>query len=310
MSVNVDTTPPTELRRAIAAGSARNRYEMFIFLVPAVIPVLVFSVIPLLQGIYLGFTNAEAGFDVQVLFNGVENYQRLLRNQLFWQSFQIGLVWAVTTTALQYVLGLGLALLLNERLRFRGAARILALVPWAMPSVIVAIMWRLVYLPDAGILNEFLQSVHLQGTAVNWLGDFSSAFPAVIVVGVWAGMAPTTVALLGGLQGIAGDMYEAAAVDGASSWQRFRSITLPQLAPVSEAIVSLSFIWNFNSFGLVYVLTAGGPGGQTMLPALFAYNEAFKYGHFGYAAAMGNVMVLAVLAVLFAYTRLQRRSRS
>ncbi len=286
----------------------RERRDMFLLLVPALVPVLLFSVLPLLQGAYLGFTNAEAGFNVQVVFNGLDNYGRLLRNALFWQSFQIGIVWAVSTTALQYLLGLGLALLLNERLRLRGLARALALVPWAMPSVIVAIMWRLVYLPDAGILNGALQAMHVQRSPVNWLGDFSSAFPAVIVVGVWAGMAPTTVALLGGLQGISADLYEAAAVDGAAVWQRFAHITWPQLRAVTEAIVSLDFIWNFNSFGLVYVLTGGGPGGQTMLPALFAYNEAFRYGHFGYAAAMGNVMVLLVVGLLLTFLRYQRRS--
>lgn len=297
-------------RRRRSPRQQRAQQETFLLLIPALVPVLLFSVIPLLEGIVTGFTDSEAGLNVQVIFNGLDNYRRLLHNLLFWQSFEIGIVWAVVTTLLQYALGLGLALLLNERLHLRGLARILALVPWAMPSVVVAIMWRLVYLPDSGILNGVLQSFHLQRTPINWLGDFSTAFPAVIVVGVWAGMAPTTIALLGGLQGMAGDVYEAAAVDGAAQWQRFVHITWPLLRPVSEAIVSLDFIWNFNSFGLVYVLTGGGPGGQTMLPALFAYNEAFKYGHFGYAAAMGNVMVLAVVGILALYLRYQRRERS
>ena len=308
--MNVATVDSTRRTRDFMPRIDRDQREAFLLLIPALIPVLVFSVFPLLQGIYLGFTNAEAGFEVQVVFNKLDNYRRLLHNTLFWQSFEIGIVWAVATTALQYVLGLGLALLLNERLRLRGVARMLALVPWAMPSVIVAIMWRLVYLPDAGILNGVLQTLHLQRTPINWLGDFSSALPAVIVVGVWAGLAPTTIALLGGLQGIAADLHEAAAVDGATSAQRFQHITWPQLRSVTEAIVSLDFIWNFNSFGLVYVLTAGGPGGQTMLPALFAYNEAFKFGHFGYAAAMGNVMVLVVVGLLAVYMRYQRRSQA
>lgn len=308
--MSIATVDAARSSRRSGPRPSRDQREVFLLLVPALIPVLIFSVLPLLQGIYLGFTNAEAGFNVEVIFNGLDNYRRLLHNTLFWQSFQIGIFWAVATTVLQYGLGLGLALLLNERLHLRGAARMLALVPWAMPSVIVAIMWRLVYLPDAGILNGVLQFLHLESAPINWLGDFSSALPAVIVVGVWAGMAPTTVAVLGGLQGIAGDMYEAAAVDGASARQRFAHITWPQLRPVTEAIISLDFIWNFNSFGLVYVLTAGGPGGQTMLPALFAYNEAFKYGHFGYAAAMGNVMVLVVVGLLAVYMRYQRRHQA
>jgi len=278
-----------------------------LFLLPAVIPVVVFSVLPLAEGIYLGFTGAKAGFEVDLSPNFLDNYVRLLSNDLFWQSFQIGIIWTVTTTFLQYVLGLGLALLLEQRLRFLWLVRTLALVPWATPPVIVAIMWRLVYQPDIGLLNQTLRAAGVPIGELNWLADFSTAFPAVIVVGAWAGMAQTTVALTAGLKGVPIEQHEAAASDGATAWQRFRHITWPHLRPVTDAIVSLNFIWNFNSFGLVYVLTEGGPGGKTMVPALFAYNEGFKYGHFGYAAAMGNVMVIVVLAFLYVYLRRGRR---
>jgi multiple sugar transport system permease protein len=278
-----------------------------LFLLPAVIPVVIFSVLPLAEGIYLGFTGAKAGFEVDLSPNVLDNYVRLLSNDLFWQSFQIGIIWTVTTTFLQYVLGLGLALLLEQRLRFLWLVRTLALVPWATPPVIVAIMWRLVYQPDIGLLNQTLRAAGVPIGELNWLADFSTAFPAVIVVGAWAGMAQTTVALTAGLKGVPVEQHEAAASDGATAWQRFRHITWPHLRPVTDAIVSLNFIWNFNSFGLVYVLTEGGPGGKTMVPALFAYNEGFKYGHFGYAAAMGNVMVIVVLAFLYLYLRRGRR---
>lgn len=129
----------------------------------------------------------------------------------------------------------------------------------------------------------------------------------MIIVGVWAGMPQTTVVLLAGLQGVARELHEAAAVDGASAWHRFRHVTLPALTPVIVAITSLDFIWNFNSFGLVYVLTAGGPGGKTMLPMLFAYEEAFRYGNYGYAAALGNVMVVIIVALLAVYLRRRMR---
>jgi multiple sugar transport system permease protein len=277
------------------------------FLLPALVPVVLFSVVPLVEGIYLGFTDAKAGLNVDLAPTFLDNYVRLLSNDLFWQSFQIGIIWAFTTTFLQYILGLGLGILLEQRLHFLWLARTLALVPWAIPPVIVAIMWRLVYQPDIGLLNQALRGAGIPVGELNWLADFNTAFPAVIVVGAWAGMAQTTVALTAGLKGIPVELYEAAASDGATTWQRFRHITWPQLRPVTDAIVSLNFIWNFNSFGLVYVLTEGGPGGKTMVPALFAYNEGFKYGHFGYAAAMGNVMVIVVLALLYVYLRQGRR---
>ncbi|MFI9644034.1 carbohydrate ABC transporter permease [Micromonospora sp. NPDC051925] len=284
-----------------------DKLTIYLLLLPSLLPIMVLSVFPLVRGMYLGFTDARAGRNTDISFTGLDNYRELLGDELFWNSFQVGLIWAVGVTVLQFVLALGLALLLNQRLRFRGVARVLAVVPWAMPPVVVGILWKLVYHPDAGLLNEFFYRIGAEGLRTNWLGDFSTALPAVIVVGVWAGMPQTTVVLLAGLQGVPPELHEAAAVDGASSWHRFRTVTLPALAPVIVAITSLDFIWNFNSFGLVYVLTAGGPGGKTMLPMLFAYEEAFRYGNYGYAAALGNVMVVIIVALLAVYLRRRLR---
>ncbi|GIF73936.1 carbohydrate ABC transporter permease [Asanoa siamensis] len=286
---------------------SRDRTTIYLLLLPSLLPVLLLSVFPLLRGIYLGFTDARAGRNVEANFTGLDNYKELLTDELFWNSFKIGLLWAFGVTVLQFVLALGLALLLNQQLRFRGVARVLAVVPWAMPPVVVGILWKLVYHPDAGLLNEFFHRIGADGLRTNWLGDFSTALPAVIIVGVWAGMPQTTVVLLAGLQGVARELHEAAAVDGASTWHRFRHVTLPAIMPVVVAITSLDFIWNFNSFGLVYVLTAGGPGGKTMLPMLFAYEEAFRYGNYGYAAALGNVMVVIIVALLAVYLRRRLR---
>ncbi|MFK0280984.1 carbohydrate ABC transporter permease [Streptomyces sp. NPDC090499] len=265
---------------------------------PAVIPILVLSVGPLLYGILLAFTDAQSGRTAATRWTGGLNFRDLLHDTLFWESFRIGLVWAVGVTVPQFLLALGLALLLNQELRLRRLARALAIVPWAMPEVVVGIIWRLVYNPDAGVLNETLHDLGL-GDGRDWLSGLGTALPAVIVVGVWAGMPQTTVALLAGLQNTPRELHEAAAVDGAGAWRRFRTVTWPALRPIALAVTALNLIWNFNSFALVYVLTNGGPGGKTRLPMLFAYEEAFRYGQFGYAAAMGCVMV-AVIAVLLA----------
>jgi multiple sugar transport system permease protein len=283
------------------AGAGVTATEATLLLIPALLPILVLSVAPLARGIYLGFTDSRAGFGVPTHFIGLDNFRTLLHDQLFLDSFKIGLIWAGSVTAIQFVLALGLSLLLTQPLRLRWLARALALVPWAMPSVVVGIMWKLVFQPQAGVLNELLRRGHLPGSEIDWLANFSWALPAIILVGVWAGMPQTTVALLAGLQGIREDLHEAAAVDGATTFQRFRTITLPQLRPVIIAITSLDFIWNFNSFGLVYVLTEGGPAGKTQLPMLFAYNQAFKYGAFGYASALGNAMVVVIAVVLAFY---------
>ena len=299
-------TPPTQRR---PRRPSQNRDAIFLFL-PALLPVLLLSVYPLLRGIALGFTDARAGLNVDTNFVGFENFSRLLGNDLFWASFKIGLIWTVSVTLLQFLAALGLALLLNADLKLRGIARTLALIPWAMPPVVVAIMWRLLLHPTNGPVNSVLQKLHLIDDPVNWLGSFSTALPAVIVVGIWVGMPQTTVTLLAGLQSIDRTLYEAAAVDGAGAWRQFLNVTLPQLRTVIVAITSLDMIWNFNSFGLVYVLTAGGPGGKTMLPMLFAYNEAFRYGNFGRAAAMGDVMVVIIIVFLAFYLRSRLRSQA
>ncbi|MFE5136611.1 carbohydrate ABC transporter permease [Streptomyces fagopyri] len=281
-------------------GGARRPpdHGAWFLVLPALIPILVLSVGPLLYGIALAFTDSQSGRTAPTRWIGGLNFQDLLHDTLFWDSFRIGLLWAVGVTVPQFLLALGLALLLHQELRFRWLARALAIVPWAMPEVVVGIIWRLVYNPDAGVLNETLHDLGL-GDGHDWLSGLGTALPAVIVVGVWAGMPQTTVALLAGLQNTPRELHEAAAMDGAGAWRRFLTVTWPALRPVALAITALNLIWNFNSFALVYVLTNGGPGGRTRLPMLFAYEEAFRYGQFGYAAAMGCVMV-AVISVILA----------
>jgi len=303
----------TAVRTAVRGRAARGRglhRGMSVLLLPSLIPVLLFSVAPLLYGIYLSFTDARGGRNAVISFVGLKNFGDVLADGDFWSSFKVGLIWAVGVTVLQFAAALGLALLLNSDLRFRGFARALAMAPWAMPPIVVGLMWRLVYHPNAGILNATLRDAHVIGHNIDWLNDFGTALPAIIAVGVWTGMPQTTVVLLAGLQGVAGELHEAAAVDGAGVWRRFWSITLPQLRPVIVAITSLDFVWNINQFAMVYALTQGGPGGRTRLPMLFAYEEAFRYGFFGYAAALGVAITLVVLVVLGLYLWRQMRENA
>jgi multiple sugar transport system permease protein len=283
-----------------------RRREAIALVMPSLIPILVLSVAPLVVGIALAFTDARLVRHPDYDFTALENFGDLMNNPLFWDSLRIGMIWTVSVTLLQLAAAMGLALLLNSGLRLQGLTRVLALVPWAMPPVVVAIMWQMIYSANGGPLNAFLGGIGLPGDT-NWLGNFSTALPAVIVVGVWVGMPQTTVTLLAGLQQIPADLHEAAAMDGAGAWRRFTAVTWPSLRPIVTSITSLNFIWNFNSFALVYVLTEGGPGGRTMVPVLFVYLEAFKNRNLGYAAAMGVVLVIVIVAVLALYLRSQFR---
>lgn len=288
------------LRKPKPGPRARaERREAIALVIPALLPIILFSAIPLLSGVALGFTNATLARNAEVDFIGLGNYLELARDTRFWNSFGIGLVWAGAVALLTLLSSLGLALLLNADLRLKTLTRVLALIPWAMPPVVIAIVWRMIYNPNSGPLNAALEAVGIPG--MNWLGSFDTALPAVIVVGVWSGIPQTTVLLLAGMQSISPELHEAAAVDGAGAVRRFWHITLPGLRPVIFAITSLDFIWQFNSFGLVYVLTEGGPGGRTMIPPLFTYLEAFRNREIGYASAMGGVLVLAIMLILSLY---------
>jgi multiple sugar transport system permease protein len=304
-------TAPT-LSRKVQAPRRRGtlvrarRREAIGLVMPSLIPILVLSVAPLLIALGLAFTDARLVRNPDYEFVGVDNFTRLAGNTFFWDSLRIGLIWTVGVTVLQLAASMGLALLLNSGLRLQGLTRVLALVPWAMPPVVVAIMWQMIYSANGGPLNALLGSVGLPDDT-NWLGDFSTALPAVILVGVWVGMPQTTVTLLAGLQQIPADLNEAASMDGAGAWRRFTAVTWPSLRPIVTSITSLNFIWNFNSFSLVYVLTEGGPGGRTMVPILFTYIEAFKNRNIGYAAAMGVVLVIVIVFLLAIYLRSQFR---
>lgn len=299
----------------ITKAKASKKAKMYnrgawIYALPAFIPLILLSVVPLSQAVWTAFTDSVAGFNVKVSFVGIDNFRRLQGDTLFWQSFKIGIIWAISVTVLSLILGFGLALLLNQKLRFLGLMRVLSLVPWAMPPVIVAIMWNLLLRPQSGPIEGLLTFLHIPGAKTDWLGDFNTAFPTVVLIGAWVGMPVITVSILAALQGIPTEMVEAAVIDGANAWKRFRYITIPAVRSITSALVALNIIWNFSSFGLIYVLTAGGPGGKTFVPALFAYNEAFKYGNFGYAASMGVVMALAIVGMLAIYLKASKREDS
>jgi multiple sugar transport system permease protein len=287
---------------------SNSQWGQMQLLLPVILLVTVFSLIPLLRGIYLGFTDYRLGDPIS--FNGIQNYIQLFNDEYFWNSFKIGMVWTIIVTALQVSLGLGLALLLNTKVRFVSFYTILILIPWATPPIIRGILWRQMYEPNTGAVNILLSGAGLISTPINWLSSFEYVIPAVIVAGVWGEISKAAIFLLAGLQTIPHDLYEASKIDGAGIWDQFWHITLPVLKPVLAAIISLTFMWNFNTFGIIWVLTQGGPGGMTRLPMLAAYEEGFKYGYIGYAAAIGNVMVIILSLILFMYIRVQLRERN
>ncbi|MFE6743049.1 carbohydrate ABC transporter permease [Streptomyces tubercidicus] len=282
--------------------------------------VLVIGVIigyPLVRGVFLSLTdaneaNVERNIGVNHLpatykFTGLDNYQAVLADGVFWDRLGWTVLWTVGCVSLTFLTGLALANMLNRTLRGRTFYRLALILPWAIPAFISVFTWRMLYNEKNGILNKLLAGGGID--AVPWLNDPTWAKLSVIAVNVWLGVPFMLVALLGGLQSIPGELYEAAEMDGASAWQRFRHITVPGLRSVSSTVILLSTIWTFNMFPVIFLLTRGGPGDATEILVTYAYRLSFLDSprDFSESAAWGVLILVLLSAVAVVYRRALRK---
>jgi multiple sugar transport system permease protein len=235
-------------------------------------------------------------------FVGLANYARLLHDPEFWAAFQNSTTFTLGSVLGHLVLGLLTALLLNQRIPFRPLFRVISLVPWMFAAVVVAMTWRWMLDAQLGIINAALVSLGLHGPFL-WFENARLALPAIIVTNIWRGFPFASITLLAALQAIPKEQYEAAAVDGASPLKQFRFVTLPNLRFALIIVATLDTIWNFKHFDLIQVMTNGGPAGATEVLTTLVYKASFENFEFGYAAAMGVVMSLILLATTVVYVR-------
>lgn len=287
-----------------------NKESVLVFLAafPLISGVILVSGIPTILAIGSSFTDIVLGRNINWNFIGIENYRRAFQNDLFIESFKIGTIWSLSVAVIALGVGFMTALLVGQDEWYAPILKLTAMLPWAMSPVAVAILWQIMLEPSSGPVNGFLRVFNLPGENLSLLGDFNTALPVVIVIGAWVSLPVVVISLVASLKTIRTELVEAAQIDGASSWQVLRNVKIPHLRPIITSMFVLNVIWNFNSFGLVYVLTSGGPGGKTYLPALFVYHESFKYGNFGYAAALGTIMTMVLVLVLgmYVYQRTKR----
>jgi multiple sugar transport system permease protein len=239
-------------------------------------------------------------------FVGLANYTRLFQDTDFVSSVRNTLVFTVTSVSIKFVIGLGIALLLNGRLPLRNVLTGLILLPWIVPEVVTALTWRSIYDPIFGGLNPILQQLGLIDRPIAWLAEPGLAMPSVVVVNVWKGIPFYVILLLAGLKAIDREQYEAAEVDGANVIQRFRHITMPGLRYVIITTLLLSFISTFNTFGLIYLMTGGGPGGATRLFSILAYEKAIVGLRFGPGVATALSMAPIMALIIFILARVMR----
>jgi multiple sugar transport system permease protein len=234
-------------------------------------------------------------------FSGVENYVNVFKDSNFIHSLLITGIYIVVTVTARFLIGLTVAVLLNEKFRGRAAARALIIIPWAIPEVVTCLVWILMYDKDFGIINYLAQNMHLILQPVQFLTNPSQALSSAMAVGIWKGFPFVAIMLLAGLQSIPTELYEASRVDGAKPLQQFFTITWPLLAPVSLIVFLLLIIWTIRDFGIVYLLARGGPAQATEILTIFIYHTSFKYFDFGKASAAGMIMLIfsAIFTVIY-----------
>jgi len=288
----------------------REAVIAYLCLLPSAL--LVGSIIfyPILRTAYASFCEVDRQGNPQP-FGTWANYQALAKNKVFRRDIvPQTLAWTAGVVGVTLAVSMGVALVLNERFRLRRLVRGIILLPWATSLVISAAIWKWILHPTQGPLNGLLKALGLvqMGAEPAWLARPELALPTVIVVGIWVSIPFTTVVLLAGLQSIPDELYEAAAIDGATGRQRFRDITLPLLRPVLLVAVLLNVIYVFNSFPIIWTLTEGGPANQTHILVTFLYKTALLQRGYGEGNAMAVVTFLFLLFFSILYTRLTAQS--
>lgn len=278
----------------------------FLFMLPAASILLLFLTYPLGLGIWMGFTDARIGRDG--VFIGLENYISLFDDDVFWLSVFNTLVYTIVATIAKFGLGLWLALLLNHTIPFKAFIRAIVLLPYIVPTVLSAIAFWWIYDPQFSIVSWSLQKMGIIDRFIDFLGVPWNARWSVIAANVWRGIPFVAICLLAGLQTISPSLYEAAALDGANAWQRFRHVTLPMLMPILSVVLTFSVLFTFTDFQLIYAITRGGPLNATHLMATLAFQRAIPGGALGEGAAIATAMIpFLIAATVFSYYGLQRR---
>jgi multiple sugar transport system permease protein len=274
------------------------------FLFPSLAGLLVFLIVPMVASLALTFYEWDPLLPTHSNFLGLENYTTLIKDANFWASLQHTLLFIVGYIPLVLLTGLGIALLMNQKLVGRSFFRGAFFMPVISAWVAVALMWTWIFNPKFGIVNYLLGLLHITGPA--WLYDPNWAMPAIILTSVWKDTGFIMVLFLSGLQAIPQDYYEASSLDGAGSWSKLRFITLPLLSPTIFFTLIISLINSFQVFDQVWIMTQGGPAGATTVLVEQIINNSFRYGRMGYAATLSWVLFLIIFIVTIFQTRMQR----
>lgn len=289
-----------------AYRSKKRRIEV-LFAWGLILPSLAILVLvifyPLVQSLLLSFSNANMLNIEGALFVGLDNFKKIIQDSVFWVALKNTVIFVGCSVAGGLIIGMALALILNENIPFRNFFRGIALIPWVVPGVVVALLVLYMFNSQAGIVNWVLVQLGLADQFIDWFGSTEYALWAEIIANIWNQTPFYMLMILAGLQTVPRHQHEAAMIDGASSIQRFFYVTLPNIRGVLMIVTSLMVIWNFNNFDLIWTTTQGGPVNATMTLSVYVYRNAFVGLDVGYAAAIGMVWLAILLSFSSFYIR-------
>ncbi len=285
------------LREGFSRACENPTFLGFLFVAPAELLLLMFLAYPFFLGLWLGVTDTLVGREGHYI--GFQNYISLTKDATFWLTVFNTFIYTVVAVFFKLVLGVGLAVVLNRDFKGKGLMRAIVLLPWIIPTALSAIVFWWLYDSTFSGISWVLMRLGIIDDFINFLGDPWNARFSLIGANVWRGVPFFTIGLLAGLQTINPDLYEAAEIDGAGSWARFRKITLPLLMPLLTVVTVFSTIWTFADFQLVWIITKGGPAGATHIFGTLSFQRAMQGGHFGEGAAISNFMLPILVACVF-----------
>jgi ABC-type sugar transport system permease subunit len=293
--------PDAELRPGIEQQEARTAWWMVL---PALSTILLVALFPLLWTVWESVHLHDLRMPwLGRPFIGLENYGEAFRDPRFWSALGHTGFFAVTSVGIELIIGLGLALALNRAFRARGLVRAAVLIPWAIPTVVSALLWRFMFEGESGIVNSLLVNAGVLKEPIVWFIHPAAAWVPVILADVWKTTPFVALLLLAGLQNIDASLYEAARIDGASAWRQFRHVTLPLLKPAILVALIFRTLDAFRVFDLIYALTGGGPGTSTEPIALYTFNALLQNLQFGYGSALSIIVFLITFSLALIYIK-------
>ena len=295
-------TPTTPLQTR-HAPRRRQLPVPWIMLAPALLILGSFIIYPALNALYLSLTSTNLLNLKAQTFVGFDNFFRIFGDPTFLLSLRNSVLWTFGAVVFQLALGMVGALMLNQSIRARGLIRGLVLLPWATPSILIALMWMWILDPNQGILNHLLQIIGLAKTPITWLAGQDTALPTLIFIDVWQGIPFFAIMLLAAMQAVPPDLLEAAKIDGANGWNSFWHVVLPLIMPTVLITTTLRLIWTANYFDLILILTNGGPANASLTLPLNAYQTAYRGMDFGTGAALSVAQALLLMILVLIYMR-------